>query len=508
MENFGWFSLLPPIIAIVLALLTKQVYASLFIGIFAGSLIYTGFNPITATTNVFEIMTEKIGGNAYILIFLVALGMVVALMTKAGGSRAYGKWAGSKIKSRSASLLATSGLGALIFVDDYFNCLTVGSVMRPITDGHKVSRAKLAYIIDATAAPICIIAPISSWAAAVASSLPEGSEIDGFNLFIRTIPYNLYAILTLIMLVILAVWKFDYGPMKKHEQNALENGDLFSSTDSSYSEQAEEKENGSIWDLVVPIVGLIAFCVLGMLYTGGFFEGTDFINAFANTNASLGLVLGSTATLFLMFLLYIPRKVISFSDFSDSVITGFRAMVPAVAILVMAWTLSGVTSGSLGAGSFVESIVGNSASTGIGGVVLPAIMFIIALGLAFATGTSWGTFAILVPIVVGLFPTMQEILVIAVAAILAGAVCGDHCSPISDTTIMASAGAQCNHINHVSTQLPYALTVAGCSIVGYIIAGITQNVYITLGSSIVLLVVVLVILRKIFDKDEKVPTKS
>ncbi len=504
MENFGWLSLLPPVIAIVLALITKQVYASLFIGIFAGSLIYANFNPLLAIINVFEIMTDRIGGNAYIIIFLVALGMVVALVSKAGGSKAYGKWAGSKIKSRPASLLATSGLGALIFVDDYFNCLTVGSVMRPITDSHKVSRAKLAYIIDATAAPICIIAPISSWAAAVASSLPEDSSIDGFNLFIRTIPYNFYAILTLIMLVIMALWQFDYGPMKKHELNAVKNNDLFSSTDSSYSSEEEGKENGSIWDLVVPIVALIAFCVTGMLYTGGFFSGVDFITAFADCNASLSLVLGSTATLFLMFLLYIPRKVISFTDFSDSVITGFRAMVPAVAILVMAWTLSGITNESLGAGSFVESVVGNSASTGIGGAVLPAIMFIIALGLAFATGTSWGTFAILVPIAVGLFPEMQEILVISVSAILAGAVCGDHCSPISDTTIMASAGAQCNHINHVSTQLPYALTVAAVSIVGYIIAGITQNVWISLPVSIVLLVVTLVVLRSKFkDKETK-----
>lgn len=491
-----FWSLVPAIIAIVLALVTKEVYFSLFMGILSGALFFANFNPVTATTTIFEVMTSKIGGNAYILIFLVVLGMVVALMTKAGGSAAYGNWASKRIKTKRGASLATGGLGVLIFIDDYFNCLTVGSVMRPVTDKFGISRAKLAYIIDATAAPVCIIAPISSWAAAVASSLPEGSNIDGFQLFINTIPYNLYAILTIIMIVVISVFGFDFGPMKKHEDNAVK-GDLFTTEDRPYAEETQVSSKGKTFDLIIPVISLIVFCIVGMIYTGGFFEGKDFITAFRNCNSSVGLVLGSIATIFLMFFLYVPRKVVSFRDFSNGIIDGFRAMVPAVAILVFAWTLSGITSDKLCAGNFVASVVGSNASASI---ILPVVMFLIALGLAFATGTSWGTFGILVPIVVSLFPAGGEAMIISVSAVLAGAVCGDHSSPISDTTIMASAGAQCNHINHVSTQLPYALTVAAVCIVGYIIAGITKNAVITLICGIALMLLVLFAIKLLGSK--------
>ena len=489
-------SLLPPIIAIVLALITKEVYASLFVGILSGALIYSGFNPWGMVTNTFEVMIGKLsdGWNVGILIFLVTLGMMVALINKAGGSAAYGRWASKHIKTRTGAALSTAALGVLIFVDDYFNCLTVGSVMRPVTDKHNISRAKLSYIIDATAAPVCIIAPISSWAAAVSSVAPEG---QGLTLFIQSIPYNLYALLTIAMVVLLAVMKMDYGPMRVHETNAM-NGDLYTTAARPYANTTQEdgNEKGHVLDLVLPIVVLIVSCVLCMVYTGGFFDGVNFVQAFSDCDASMGLVLGSVLALAVTALLYLPRKVITFTQFSDALTDGFKAMVPAILILTFAWTLSGVTS-QLGATVFVAEFVRNSAS-GFANF-LPAIVFLIGVGLAFATGTSWGTFGVLLPIVCSVFPS-GELMVIAVSACLAGAVCGDHCSPISDTTIMASTGGQCDHINHVNTQLPYALTVAGVSFLGYILAGFVQNAWIVLPVSLAALVAVLLVIKMVQSK--------
>ena len=484
------WALLPPIIAIVLALITKEVYLSLFIGILSGALLYTGFQPIATVEAIFSVMMEKLGDswNIGILIFLVFLGIIVALMTRAGGSAAYGKWANTKIKSKSGALLSTFGLGALIFVDDYFNCLTVGSVMRPVTDRQKISRAKLAYIIDATAAPICIIAPISSWAAAV-TGYTEG---DGFSLFLQTIPFNLYAWLTIIMVIYLGITGFDYGPMKKFEANAAK-GDLFSGKN-EYENVREDvvSPKGTVLDLILPVIFLIASCITCMVYTGGFFEGESFISAFAGCDASMGLVLGSFFTLVFVFLLYLPRRVISFNDFAECIPQGFKMMVSAILILVLAWTLGGFCSNKLEAGTFVHNALAGSS---IAGAIFPALLFLIGMGLAFSTGTSWGTFGILIPIVTAVFPADSKILVISIASILAGSVCGDHISPISDTTIMASAGAQCNHVNHVSTQLPYALTVAACCFVAYIVAGITQNVFVTFATGVILLLGVLTFLR-------------
>ena len=486
-----FWSLLPPIIAIALALITKEVYASLFVGILSGALIYSNMNPWGMITNTFDVMISKLSDswNVGILIFLVALGMMVCLINKAGGSAAYGRWASKHIKSRTGAILSTAVLGLLIFVDDYFNCLTVGSVMRPVTDKHNVSRAKLSYIIDATAAPVCIIAPISSWAAAVSSVAPEG---QGLTLFIRSIPYNLYALLTIAMVVLLAVMKLDFGKMRVHELNAMK-GDLYTTDARPYAGAEETADNGKghVIDLILPIVVLIISCVLCMVYTGGFFEGTGFIEAFSNSDASVGLVLGSVIALAFTALLYLPRKVISFKEFSAALTDGFKAMVPAMLILTFAWTLSGVTN-QLGAKVFVAEFVRVSA----GGLAnfLPAIVFVIGVGLAFATGTSWGTFGVLLPIVCSVFPS-GELMIIAVSACLAGAVCGDHCSPISDTTIMASTGGQCDHINHVSTQLPYALLVAAVSFAGYILAGFVQSAWVVLPVSLAVLVAVLVIIK-------------
>ncbi len=484
------WALLPPIIAITLALITKEVYISLFVGVVTGALLYANFSPMGTLIAIFEMMMEKLSDtwNIGILIFLVFLGIIVTLMTKAGGSAAYGKWANGKIKKRSGAMLATLGLGVLIFVDDYFNCLTVGSVMRPVTDKHKISRAKLAYLIDATAAPVCIVAPISSWAAAV-TGYTEG---DGFSLFLQTIPFNLYAWLTILMIIIISVLGFDFGPMKKHEENAA-NGDLFSGSD-DYEQMNEMhvSSKGKVFDLVLPIVFLIIACITFMVYTGGFFEGVNFVEAFANCDASLGLVLGSFVTLVFMFLLYIPRKVLSYKEFTDAIPQGFRVMIAAILILILAWTLGGFCSDRLEAGAFVSSALANSSFPN---AFFPAILFLIGTGLAFATGTSWGTFGILIPIITAVFPADAKILVISISAILAGAVCGDHISPISDTTIMASAGAQCNHVNHVSTQIPYAMVVAACCFIGYIVAGITENVIITLLTGVVLLVGALLIIR-------------
>ncbi len=495
MDFVGTFwALLPPIIAITLALITKEVYISLFIGILSGAMLYSSFSPMGTVETVFMVLIERVGDswNAGIVIFLVFLGIIVALMNKAGGSKAYGQYASKHIKSKRGAMLSTFGLGALIFVDDYFNCLTVGSVMRPVTDKFKISRAKLAYIIDSTAAPICIIAPISSWAAAV-TGYTSG---NGFTLFLQTIPYNLYAWLTIIMVVVLAYSTLDFGTMTKYEK-AAEEGDIFGG-DNEYAAIENEKisDKGTVIDLILPIIVLIVSCVLGMVYTGGFFagEGVSFIDAFAGSNASMGLVLGSFFALVFTFLLYIPRKIISYKEFADCLPSGFRMMVPPILILSLAWTLGGLCRDYLEVGSFVEAALGNSQALSN---LLPAVLFLIALGLAFSTGTSWGTFGILIPIVTDVFPEGSTLLVISIAAVLAGAVCGDHISPISDTTIMASAGAQCNHVTHVSTQIPYALTVAACSFIGYLVAGFTQNVFITMGVGLLLLACTLfVILRK------------
>ena len=500
-EDVGFYAtfiaLIPPIIAIALALITKEVYSSLFIGILSGALLYSNFNVWGMVTNTFDVMISKLADpwNVGILIFLVVLGMMVSLINKAGGSAAYGRWASEHIKSRAGAQVATLILGVLIFIDDYFNCLTVGSVMRPVTDQHRVSRAKLAFIIDATAAPVCIIAPISSWAAAVSSVAPEG---EGLRLFINSIPYNFYALLMLAMVVIMSVMNLDFGPMATHEKNAL-NGDLYTTDARPYADAANEEGNpkGRVIDLLVPIVALIASCVMTMVYTGGFFDAEsgsymNFIDAFGNSDASVGLVLGSAIALVITAILYVPRKIVSLKQFTNSIADGFKLMASAILILTFAWTLSGIT-GNMGAKVFVAEIV-RGAAAGLANF-LPAIVFLIALGLAFATGTSWGTFGILLPIVCSVFPS-GELMIIAVSACLAGAVAGDHCSPISDTTIMASTGGQCDHINHVQTQLPYVLTVSGVSFVGFVLAGFIQNWLIVLPVCLVLLIATLFVIRR------------
>jgi Na+/H+ antiporter NhaC len=492
-----WWSLVPPLLAIILALITKEVYSSLFIGVAVGALMYTGFHPWNAFTAFFDIMKESM--NLNILIFDVLLGMIIVLMAKSGGSAAYGKWAGTKIKSRKSASLATMGLGVLIFVDDYFNCLTVGSVMRPVTDRYKVSRAKLAYIIDATAAPVCIIAPISSWAAAVNSYVPEDAGITGFQLFLRTIPYNLYAILTLVMVLYIILSEFDFGLMKKHEENAA-NGDLFTSGAEEFEQiQPEETEiHGHVIDLVLPVAVLIVSAVVAMIYTGFLDGATDIITAFAGCDAEISLIFSTLITVLFMLILYLPRKVVTFKGFMDSFVEGFKLMIPAISILIFAWSLKGVGD-AMGIATFVEGVVGTHASAS---VFIPAIMFVIAIFLAFSTGTSWGTFAILVPIVVALFASADnlEMMIISVSAVLAGAVCGDHVSPISDTTVMSSAGAQSNHINHVSTQMQYAAVVAIVCVVGYIIAGIIRVWWIVLGISLLLLLAVLTCMKKMGER--------
>ncbi len=475
------WTLLPPVIAIALALITKEVYSSLLIGILSGALLYTGFSPLSAVETTFGIMGGKIGDNANILIFLVLLGILVALVTKSGASRAYGEWAARRITSRRGALLATSALGALIFVDDYFNCLTVGTVMRPVTDKYRVTRAKLAYIIDATAAPVCIIAPLSSWAAAVGSSMPEGADIDGFSLFLRTIPYNLYALLTLGFIIWLMLWDKDIFAMKHYQD------ELGGRSDSINVENHIVGGMGQVKDLVVPILFLIGSCIAAMMYTGGILDGVGIVQAFADCDSSASLVLGSFFTLVFTFIMYVPRGILTFGQFCESFTEGFKAMVPAIMILCLAWTLSGVCSGDyLNIGGFVDSVVrGNATIIRL----MPAIFFAVALGLAFATGTSWGTFGILIPIAVVVFQNqVSELLVVTVAACLAGAVCGDHISPISDTTILASAGAQCNHIDHVSTQIPYALSVAAMSFCGYLAAGFTGSGWTGLAVGVVLLI--------------------
>ena len=518
--NSLW-SLLPPVVAIGLALITKEVYSSLFLGIVTGGLLCmfskapisvgeeetlgSGFPAFfNAVVNEGIIKNLSDSWNVGILVFLVVLGIIVVLMNRAGGSRAYGEWAVRRIKTRRGASLATFGLGALIFVDDYFNCLTVGSVMRPVTDSHKISRAKLAYLIDATAAPICIIAPISSWAAAVSGTV-EG--VNGISLFIKTIPYNMYALLTILMVILMSVLDVDYGTMRIHEENAAK-GDLFTTGDNTYSSATETPvtTKGKVIDLVLPVVVLIVLCVTGMIYTGGFFSGASFIDAFADCDAAYGLSIGSIAALILIVIYYMCRRVLSFNDCMNAVPEGFKQMVPAILILTFAWALKSMT-GLLEAGSYVSSLVESATAVQI---LLPAILFVVAVGLAFATGTSWGTFGILIPIVTGVFEkelanvsstgVIPSMVVICISACLAGAVCGDHCSPISDTTIMASTGAQCNHVNHVSTQLPYALTVAGISLVCYLLAGFVQNVFVILGTGIVLLTALMLILHFVNGK--------
>lgn len=498
------FALLPSVIAIGLALITKEVYTSLLAGIIAGGLLYSNFNLELMLNTIFYqgeggmVMKLSDSWNVGILVFLVMLGILVALLNKAGGSAAFGEWTTKHIKTRVGAQIAVIALGVMIFVDDYFNCLTVGSVMRPVTDRHQVSRAKLAYIIDATAALVCIIAPISSWAAAVTSSVPEEAGINGFSVFIQTIPYNLYAILTLCMLLAVTILKVDFGPMKKHEMNAFK-GDLFTTPGRPYEsdEEAISNDKAHVMDLVLPVAVLIVSCIVAMIYTGGFFDGASFVDAFADSDASVGLVLGGSVALVFTFIYFMMRDVLSFKEFTDCIPEGFKAMVAPILILSMAWTLSGMTN-LLGAKIFVAELVAGSALSMQG--FLPMIIFLVAAFLAFATGTSWGTFSILIPIVIGVFPEGQ-MMVISIASCLAGAVCGDHCSPISDTTIMASAGAHCEHVNHVATQLPYVLLVAAVCMVGYFLIGVFRAVglasiaWLALPICIIILLAILLIIR-------------
>lgn len=489
------WALLPPVIAIGLALITKEVYSSLFIGILSGALLVSDFS-FTGTIDgiINEGLISAVSGSAGIFIFLVELGIIVALINKAGGSAAFGKWAQTHIKTRVGAVLATFLLGVLIFVDDYFNCLTVGSVMRPVTDSKRISRAKLAYLIDATAAPICMIAPISSWAAAVASYAEEG---EGLKLFISAIPYNFYSILTLVFIVAIAIMGFDYGSMRTHEFNAITNGDLYTSGEKNESADVIPSSKGRVIDLLLPVAILIISCVFGLLYVGGIMDGVGVVDSFANTDATVGLPWGGLVALVLIIVYYFFRNVISLKEAMDCVPQGFIAMVPAILILTFATALKNMTT-LLGAKYFVGDIMAGQAE--VLGSFLPAIIFLVACVLAFATGTSWGTFGILIPIVTAIFPAGSELLIIGMSACLAGAVCGDHCSPISDTTIMSSAGAQCNHINHVSTQMPYAITVAAISFVMFVISGFVPNIWICLPLGIVLTVATLFVIKLIVNQ--------
>ena len=502
MDMYATFwALVPPIVAIVLALITKEVYSSLFVGIVVGGLFFSGFSFEGTLTHIFNDGFVAVLSDSYnvgIIIFLVILGSMVSLMNRAGGSAAFGRFAKKKIKTRAGAQLATIALGVLIFIDDYFNCLTVGSVMRPVTDQHRVSRAKLAFLIDSTAAPICIIAPISSWAAAV-SGFVEGE--DGFSIFISAIPYNFYALLTIVMMIGLVVLNVDFGSMKHYEKNALR-GDLFSDPNHEKEEEPPASSKGRVIDLVIPILALIFCCVIGMIYTGGFFEGENFVTSFSNSDASVGLALGSVCAMLLTIIIYLLRRVLKFSECMECLPAGFKAMVPAILILTFAWTLKAMTD-SLGAQEFVAAAMEQSAGAFMN--LLPAIIFLVGCFLAFSTGTSWGTFGILIPIVVAVFAgTNHELMIISISACMAGAVCGDHCSPISDTTIMASAGAQCKHVNHVTTQLPYALLVSVISFITYIVAGFSQSALISLPVGIVLLLAALFAIRGLNPQNESV----
>ena len=491
-----FWALVPPVVAIGLALITKEVYSSLFIGVLMGGILYSGFSFEGTITHIFEDGMISVLSDSYnvgILIFLVILGTMVCLMNRAGGSAAFGQFAADHIKGRVGAELATILLGCLIFIDDYFNCLTVGSVMRPVTDKFKVSRAKLAYLIDATAAPICIIAPISSWAAAV-TGFVEGE--DGFSIFVRAIPYNFYAILTIVMMIGMVLLRTEFGSMKFHEKNALK-GDLYTTPGRPYDteKQPEVSVRGTVLDLLIPIISLIICCMVGMLYTGGFFSGEDFVTAFSQSDASLGLTMGSFFGLLITIGLYQVRRVLKFSECMACIPEGFKSMVPAIMILSFAWTLKAMTD-SLGADVYVATVVASSARSFLN--FLPAIIFVVGCFLAFATGTSWGTFGILIPIVVAVFEnSTPDLMIISISACMAGAVCGDHCSPISDTTIMASAGAQCEHVNHVTTQLPYAIVAAVVSFISYIIAGFVQSAWIALPIAIALMVITMLVIRGI-----------
>lgn len=494
-----FWSLIPPIVAIVLALISKEVYSSLAIGLIFGGMLASGFSFEGTMKAVFERGIVSVLSSSYnvgILIFLVILGMIVALMNKTGGSDAFGRWASKRIKTRVGAQLTAILVGCLIFIDDYFNCLTVGSVMRPITDKHQVSRAKLAYLIDATAAPVCIISPISSWAAAV-TGFVDGE--DGFALFVKAIPFNYYALLTIVMMLIITLWKFDFGSMKVHEENAVK-GDLFTTGEEKFEElDRGNNRDGKLIDMLFPIISLIICCVIGMLYTGGIFGGASVVEAFSNCDASVGLSMGSSIALIITLIFYIARRSLKFTECMDCLPAGFKAMVPAILILTFAWSLKSITD-VLGAKEFVAAMMEHSAR-GMQ-LLLPAIIFVVAVCLAFSTGTSWGTFGILIPIVAAVFAGKdQQMMIMSISACMAGAVCGDHCSPISDTTIMASAGAQSNHINHVNTQLPYAMLVAAVSFVSYIIAAFVKNVAISLIIAIVLMVGVLFIIKKVTLKE-------
>jgi len=505
--SVGFLSLLPPIIAIALALITKEVYSSLLIGVLVGTFTYSfagGHGIMKGFTTTFDLMSTKIGDNAMMILFLAFLGVMVVLVTSAGGAYAYGQWASTKIKSKTAAQLATAILGIIIFIDDYFNCLTVGTVMRPVTDRYRVSRAKLAYFIDSTAAPVCIIAPVSSWAAAVGATL-AGAHLFKSDMmaFIATIPFNLYALLTILMVVIVSCTKISYGPMRKHEMDALE-GNLGSANNAIDADKTDKAGQGQVKDLLIPIIGLIIMSVLAMLYTGGFFsgKGIGFAAAFGGCSSSLSLALGGFGAIILTFILYIPRKVLDFKTFMESIIEGIKLMVPAITILVLAWTLSGVCRDLLSTGQYVGGVVSHSHFPL---VLLPVIIFIVAAFLSFATGTSWGTFGILIPIVISIcessITTMPSLMTVTLAATLGGSVFGDHCSPISDTTILSSTGADCPHINHVTTQIPYALTVAVACTIGYLVSAITGfNVFATLGAGVVSLVVMLLVINRISIK--------
>lgn len=510
--NAGWLSILPPVIAIILALITKEVISSLVIGIFSGTMIYalyTGGGVIKAVDVTLSIMSEKIGDNASIILFLGLLGALVVVITMAGGSRAYGDWAGSRIKSKKGAQLSTSILGSLIFIDDYFNCLTIGTVMRPVTDRFGISRAKLAYIIDATAAPICIIAPVSSWAASVISQMGElsinGQALNGMETFMATIPFNLYAILTLIMVVVLCVTDIEFGPMAKLEREARRNVGKVQETAVDSTDEISNlsvSSKGRVFDLLVPVGALIVFAVLAMLYVGGYFEGgMTMAESFGNTDAGPALAMAGFGALIVAFVMFVPRGLVSFKDFMEGIGTGVKSMVGAFIILTLAWTMSGVCRDLLGTGEFVGAKV---AASNMFPQLIPALIFIVAGGLAFAMGTSWGTFGILIPIVAMICESAApQLVTVSLAATLAGAVFGDHCSPISDTTILSSTGSGCKHIDHVSSQIPYALVVAVCCFVGYIVAGFTNNVWLTLAVSISLLALALFVLGRLGKKSDK-----
>lgn len=491
------WSLVPPIITIALALITKEVYMSLIVGIFVGAMMFTGFDLLASIDTLFSIMADSVGGNVYILVFLVLLGIVVAAIARSGASRAYGEWAAHVIKGKRSSLFVTALLGVVIFIDDYFNCLTVGTVMRPVTDKFNVTRAKLAYIIDATAAPVCIIAPVSSWAAAVSSSLPESSNIDGFALFLQTIPVNLYAWFTILFMLFLIITGKDFATMAAFERRS--GGKVVIPDEYKEDDGMGVVGNGKILDLLLPLIVLIGGCIFGMLYTGGILEGATVSDAFANCESARGLVIGSFIALVFIFVLYIPRGVLRFNKFCECFNQGFRAMTPAIFILCLAWSLSGVCGEDyLNIGGYVGGIVSNNATVGM---FMPAIFFIVALGLGFATGTSWGTFGILIPIALAVVPNDPQLLVITVAAVLAGAVGGDHVSPISDTTILASAGAQCSHIDHVNTQIPYVIVVATCSFIGYLVAGIADSGTVGFGVGLVVLLCSMAYIYKFLMKE-------